>query len=124
MRIKIGIAALMLAAGLTLPQTSFCADVNEEIRGETAKLLEQLDGFRDSAIFKKCVYGCGAENPGRAWNEARKTFQEYVEKNGASASIYLRMAPANLFQLGKAYATNNEADIRLFRGDIENALKN
>ena len=40
------------------------SDATEAVREAISDLLNDFDGFKDSEIFRRCVYGCGSENPG------------------------------------------------------------
>lgn len=94
----------------------------EWLRGEVSRLLAELDGFRNTQIFRECIYGCGANNPASGWNLRRKALQEQITPQ-FNAPLPLKAAPAELWQLGMAYGRGNDADIKWFRKEIEDALK-
>ncbi|MDL2270027.1 hypothetical protein LJC71_04780 [Desulfosarcina sp. OttesenSCG-928-A07] len=93
----------------------------EWLRGEVSSLLAELDGFRNTQIFRECIYGCGADNPANEWNLRRKALQEQMTPQ-FNAAIELKAAPGELWQLGMAYGRGNDADIKWFRNSIEEAL--
>lgn len=51
------------------------SDATEAVREAISDLLNDFDGFKDSEIFRRCVYGCGSENPGNEWRDSIKTLQ-------------------------------------------------
>ena len=48
------------------------SDATEAVREAISDLLDDFDGFKDSEIFRRCVYGCGSENPGNEWRDRSK----------------------------------------------------
>ena len=92
------------------------------LRDEVSSLLAKLDTFRTSQIFKQCIYGCGKDNPGNAWNLKIKALQEQMTPQ-LNAPILLKVALSDLWSLGMAYGKGKENEAREWRSQIEEALR-
>ncbi len=116
---------MIFAVVISIGSSVFSASgemTEKQLRKEVSQLLKELEGFKDDSNFRQCLFGCGSENPGHAWNERRKALQEAVPKQ-MEVPLMLKAAPANLYMLGKAYFDNNANDIKYFKDDILEAIK-
>lgn len=111
-------ALLLLAAPAKAGETL----TTEDVRAQVQQLLTELDGFKDSAVFHECLYGCGQRNPGAAWNTRRKMLHEQMNPQ-LDVPPALQLAVSDLWALGKAYARGKDGEARELREDIERALK-
>ena len=104
-RMKRSLATLCLVACIAFSSPAARAqasDATEAVREAINDLLDDFDGFKDSEIFRRCVYGCGSENPGSEWRDRIKTLQrqamrrEYVptQLKDAIGAQQLRQAGA------------------------------
>ena len=98
------------------------AITTEQLRDQVRELLSELDGFRASPVFKQCIYGCGKDNPGKAWNIKRDALQKQMSPQ-LDAPVELKAAPAGLWSLGMAYGKGKEGEAKRIRAEIEQALK-
>lgn len=121
------LAAFIIGIPLFLHTPSLMAEgvnIGDEVRRETTNLLKELDGFKDSKIFKECHFGCGSKNPATIWDEKRKKLASYIKEYIQDVPFKLRSMPSELWMLAKSYAEDNKSDIKMFRNDIESSLKN
>lgn len=122
MRILAILAVVAMLVLPILPQSANAGEMTEkQLHKEVSQLLKELDGFRNSPVFAKCMFGCGPENPGRAWNEKRKALDEKITPQ-TPGSLMLKAAPGNLFFLAKAYAKKDKNDIKHFRSEVMEGL--
>lgn len=94
----------------------------EALQKEVRALLADLDSFRDTPIFKQCIYGCGKKNPGSAWDMRRKALQSMMTPQ-LDAPLLLKTAPGDLWALGMAYGKGRMSEAKALRAQIEAALK-
>lgn len=122
---KRSILAILALACLSLgvPQATPAADAATQVRTTTAKLLKEIDKFKNNPMFKQCLYGCGDSNPGAAWNEKRQQLADFISEHDSEIPANMRSIPGALFTLGKAYAKDNKNDIKYFRSEVESAIK-
>ena len=81
-----------------------------------------FDGFKDSEIFRRCVYGCGSENPGKEWRGRIKTLQRQAMPR-EDVPTRLKDAIGELWQMGRTYARGNARKAAELRQGIEANLK-
>ena len=95
-------------AFLTLsPIRAQCAsNATETVREAINDLLDDFDDFKDSEIFRQCVYGCGSENPGKEWRGRIKTLQRQAMPR-EDVPTRLKDAIGELWQMGRTYARGN-----------------
>ncbi len=98
------------------------AITTEQLRDQVRELLAELDGFRDTPVFRQCIYGCGKDNPGKAWNAKRDALQKQMSPQ-LDSPVELKAAPAGLWSLGMAYGKGKEGEAKRIRAEIEQALK-
>ena len=67
--------ALVLLLALSPIRAQCASNATETVREAINDLLDDFDDFKDSEIFRQCVYGCGSENPGKEWRDRLKTLQ-------------------------------------------------
>lgn len=67
--------ALVLLLALSPIRAQCASNATETVREAINDLLDDFDDFKDSEIFRQCVYGCGSENPGNEWRDRIKTLQ-------------------------------------------------
>ena len=116
---------LLGAAILLAPQTTFAREnfeSAESVRETIADLLDELDDFKDTAEFRRCIYGCGQENPGWTWRNKLRRLQRWTARH---KNIPLRYMDAigELWQLGRVYARGNIRKAVELRHRIESTLK-
>lgn len=92
-----------------------------QLRTQVQELFAELNSFKNTDIFKKCIYGCNQENPGQAWNQKRQALQDKMTPE-VKAPVMLKAVPANLWSLGMAYAKGKTSDIQWFRSQVEEGL--
>lgn len=62
----------LIVCGASVSPTAYASDAaeaTEAAKDAINELLDDFDGFKDSEIFRRCVYGCGSENPGSEWRD-------------------------------------------------------
>ena len=101
--------------------TTSVAPTENEVRAQVRELLAELDSFKNSDVFRQCVYGCGSKGPGSAWNTKRKALQDQMTPQ-LDVPILLKAAPGELWMLGMAYAKGKADEARELRAEIEKAL--
>lgn len=95
------------------------SDATETVREAISDLLDDFDGFKDSEIFRRCVYGCGSENPGNEW---RKTLQRQAMRR-EDVPTRLKDAIGELWQMGRTYARGNARRAAELRQRMEAVLE-
>ena len=98
------------------------SDATETVREAISDLLDDFDDFKDSEIFRQCVYGCGSENPGKEWRGRIKTLQRQAMPR-EDVPTRLKDAIGELWQMGRTYARGNARKAAELRQRIEANLK-
>ena len=96
------------------------SDATETVREAISDLLDDFDDFKDSEIFRRCVYGCGSENPGKEWRGRLKTLQRQAMPR---EDIPTRLKDSIGEQMGRTYARGNARKAAELRQRIEANLK-
>ena len=103
-------------------QAQCASDATEAVREAISDLLDDFDGFKDSEIFRRCVYGCGSENPGKEWRGRIKTLQRQAMPR-ENVPTRLKDAIGELWQMGRTYARGNARKAAELRQRIETVLE-
>ena len=104
------------------PIRAQCAsNATETVREAINDLLDDFDDFKDSEIFRQCVYGCGSENPGNEWRDRIKTLQRQAMREDVPTR--LKDAIGELWQMGRTYARGNARKAAELRRRIEAVLE-
>ena len=98
------------------------SDATETVREAISYLLDDFDDFKDSEIFRRCVYGCGSENPGNEWRDGIKTLQRQAMPR-EDVPTRLKDAIGELWQMGRTYARGNARKAAELRQRIETVLE-
>lgn len=98
------------------------SDATETVREAISDLLDDFDGFKDSEIFRQCVYGCGSENPGKEWRGRLKTLQRQAMPR-EDIPTRLKDSIGELWQMGRTYARGNARKAAELRQRIETVLE-
>lgn len=98
------------------------SDATETVREAISDLLDDFDGFKDSEIFRRCVYGCGSENPGNEWRDRIKTLQRQAMRR-KEVPTRLKDAIGELWQMGRTYARGNARKAAELRQRIKVVLE-
>ena len=98
------------------------SDSTETVREAISDLLDDFDDFKDSEIFRQCVYGCGNENPGKEWRDRLKTLQRQAMPR-EDVPTRLKDAIGELWQMGRTYARGNARKAAELRQRIETVLE-
>lgn len=98
------------------------SDSTETVREAISDLLDDFDDFKDSEIFRQCVYGCGSENPGKEWRGRIKTLQRQTMPR-EDVPTRLKDAIGELWQMGRTYARGNARKAAELRQRIETVLE-
>ena len=98
------------------------SDATETVREAISDLLDDFDDFKDSEIFRQCVYGCGSENPGKEWRGRIKTLQHQAMPR-EDVPTRLKDAIGELWQMGRTYARGNARKAAELRQRIETVLE-
>ncbi|WP_302457176.1 hypothetical protein [Bilophila wadsworthia] len=98
------------------------SDATEAVREAISDLLDDFDDFKDSEIFRRCVYGCGSENPGKEWRGRLKTLQRQAMPR-EDIPTRLKDSIGELWQMGRTYARGNARKAAELRQRIEANLK-
>ena len=98
------------------------SDATETVREAISDLLDDFDDFKDSEIFRQCVYGCGSENPGSEWRGRIKTLQRQAMPR-EDVPTKLKDAIGELWQMGRTYARGNARKAAELRRRIEAVLE-
>ena len=105
------------------PIRAQCAsNATETVREAINDLLDDFDGFKDSEIFRRCVHGCGSENPGNEWRDRIKTLQRQAMRR-KEVPTRLKDAIGELWQMGRTYARGNARKAAELRQRIEAVLE-
>ena len=98
------------------------SDSTDTVREAISDLLDDFDDFKDSEIFRQCVYGCGSENPGKEWRDRLKTLQRQAMPR-EDVPTRLKDAIGELWQMGRTYARGNARKAAELRQRIETVLE-
>lgn len=105
------------------PIRAQCAsNATETVREAINDLLDDFDDFKDSEIFRQCVYGCGSENPGKEWRGRLKTLQRQAMPR-EDIPTRLKDSIGELWQMGRTYARGNARKAAELRQRIETVLE-
>ena len=114
--------ALVLLLALSPIRAQCASNATETVREAINDLLDDFDDFKDSEIFRQCVYGCGSENPGKEWRGRIKTLQRQAMPR-EDVPTRLKDAIGELWQMGRTYARGNARKAAELRQRIEANLK-
>ena len=98
------------------------SDSTETVREAISDLLDDFDDFKDSEIFRQCVYGCGSENPGNEWRARIKVLQRQAMRR-EDIPTRLKDSIGELWQMGRTYARGNARKAAELRQRIETVLE-
>lgn len=105
------------------PIRAQCAsNATETVREAINDLLDDFDDFKDSEIFRQCVYGCGSENPGNEWRARIKVLQRQAMRR-EDIPTRLKDSIGELWQMGRTYARGNARKAAELRRRIETVLE-
>lgn len=122
-RMRVLVLCLTIAFLAPSPIQAQCAsDATEAVREAISDLLDDFDDFKDSEIFRRCVYGCGSENPGNEWRDRIKTLQRQAMPR-EDVPTRLKDAIGELWQMGRTYARGNARKAAELRQRIETVLE-
>lgn len=122
-RMRFPALCLTIAFLALSPTQAQCAsDATEAVREAINDLLDDFDDFKDSEIFRRCVYGCGSENPGNEWRDRIKTLQRQAMPR-EDVPTRLKDAIGELWQMGRTYARGNARKAAELRQRIEAVLE-
>ena len=114
--------AIVLLVALSPRRAQSASDTTEAVREAISDLLDDFDGFKDSEIFRRCVYGGGSENPGKEWRDRIKTLQRQAMRR-EDIPTRLKDAIGELWQMGRTYARGNARKAAELRRRIEAVLE-
>ena len=114
--------ALVLLLALSPIRAQCASNATETVREAINDLLDDFDDFKDSEIFRQCVYGCGSENPGKEWRGRLKTLQRQAMPR-EDIPTRLKDSIGELWQMGRTYARGNARKAAELRQRIEANLK-
>ena len=114
--------ALVLLLALSPIRAQCASNATETVREAINDLLDDFDDFKDSEIFRRCVYGCGSENPGKEWRGRIKTLQRQAMPR-ENVPTRLKDAIGELWQMGRTYARGNARKAAELRQRIETVLE-
>ena len=114
--------ALVLLLALSPIRAQCASNATETVREAINDLLDDFDDFKDSEIFRQCVYGCGSENPGKEWRGRLKTLQRQAMPR-EDIPTRLKDSIGELWQMGRTYARGNARKAAELRRRIEAVLE-
>ena len=114
--------ALVLLLALSPIRAQCASNATETVREAINDLLDDFDDFKDSEIFRQCVYGCGSENPGNEWRARIKVLQRQAMRR-EDIPTRLKDAIGELWQMGRTYARGNARKAAELRRRIETVLE-
>ena len=114
--------ALVLLLALSPIRAQCASNATETVREAINDLLDDFDDFKDSEIFRQCVYGCGSENPGKEWRDRLKTLQRQAMPR-EDVPTRLKDAIGELWQMGRTYARGNARKAAELRQRIKVVLE-
>ena len=122
-RMRVLVLCLVIAfLALSPIRAQSASDATETVREAISGLLDDFDDFKDSEIFRQCVYGCGSENPGKEWRGRLKTLQRQAMPR-EDIPTHLKDSIGELWQMGRTYARGNARKAAELRQRIEANLK-
>lgn len=122
MRFRATCLAIVLLLALSPLRAQSASDATETVREAISDLIDDFDGFKDSEIFRRCVYGCGSENPGSQWRDRIKTLQRQAMPR-EDIPTRLKDAIGELWQMGRTYARGNTRKAAELRQRIKAVLE-
>lgn len=122
MRFRATCLAIVLLLALSPLRAQSASDATETVREAVSDLIDDFDGFKDSEIFRRCVYGCGSENPGSQWRDRIKTLQRQAMPR-EDIPTRLKDAIGELWQMGRTHARGNARKAAELRQRIEAVLE-
>ena len=114
--------ALVLLLALSPIRAQCASNATETVREAINDLLDDFDDFKDSEIFRQCVYGCGSENPGKEWRGRIKVLQRQAMRR-EDIPTRLKDSIGELWQMGRTYARGNARKAAELRQRIETVLE-
>ena len=114
--------ALVLLLALSPIRAQCASNATETVREAINDLLDDFDDFKDSEIFRQCVYGCGSENPGKEWRGRLKTLQRQAMPR-EDIPTRLKDSIGELWQMGRTYARGNARKAAELRQRIKVVLE-
>lgn len=122
-RMRVLVLCLVIAfLALSPIRAQSASDATETVREAISGLLDDFDDFKDSEIFRQCVYGCGSENPGNEWRARIKVLQRQAMRR-EDIPTRLKDSIGELWQMGRTYARGNARKAAELRQRIEANLK-
>lgn len=122
MRFRATCLAIVLLLALSPLRAQSASDATETVREAVSDLIDHFDGFKDSEIFRRCVYGCGSENPGSQWRDRIKTLQRQAMPR-EDIPTRLKDAISELWQMGRTHARGNTRKAAELRQRIKAVLE-
>ena len=116
------VSFLLCIAACATARAQSASDATEAVREAISDLLNDFDGFKDSEIFRRCVYGCGSENPGKEWRGRIKVLQRQAMRR-KEVPTRLKDSIGELWQMGRTYARGNARKAAELRRRIETVLE-
>ena len=114
--------ALVLLLALSPIRAQCASNATETVREAINDLLDDFDDFKDSEIFRRCVYGCGSENPGKEWRGRLKTLQRQAMPREDIPTRH-KDSIGELCQMGRTYARGNARKAAELRQRIKVVLE-
>ena len=122
-RMRVLVLCLVIAfLALSPIRAQSASDATETVREAISGLLDDVDDFKDSEIFRQCVYGCGSENPGNEWRARIKVLQRQAMRR-EDIPTRLKDSIGELWQMGRTYARGNARKAAELRQRIETVLE-
>ena len=122
-RMRVLVLCLVIAfLALSPIRAQSASDATETVREAISGLLDDFDDFKDSEIFRQCVYGCGSENPGNEWRASIKVLQRQAMRR-EDIPTRLKDSIGELWQMGRTYARGNARKAAELRQRIETVLE-
>lgn len=91
------------------------------LKTELRDLLNEFDGFKDTSIFKQCVFGCGSKNPATVWNARREAIYAQMPQK-LDAPVQLKAAFGEIWQMVYSYGKGDMNEYKHIRKEIEGVL--
>ena len=122
-RMRVLVLCLVIAfLALSPIRAQSASDATETVREAISGLLDDFDDFKDSEIFRQCVYGCGSQNPGNEWRARIKVLQRQAMRR-EDIPTRLKDSIGELWQMGRTYARGNARKAAELRQRIETVLE-
>ena len=113
---------IVLLFSLSPMQAEGASDATATVREAISDLLDGFDDFKDSDVFRQCIYGCGSKNPGSEWRNRLTTLQRQAMRR-KDVPTYLKDAIGELWQMGRSYARGNIRKAAELRQRVEAVLE-